>query len=156
MTTKADFTEDEWKTVLEAPPAAGLMVAAAQRGGSFRESFGIAKAYTEARKQHGESALLDEIAATKPAMDHTRHHSLDELRAATSSTSRMRWRVLDDQGQRRMRCSSTRSSWCRWQSESLPPTARASWGLSGERVSDAETAAINEIKTTLELPVDAA
>ena len=29
-------------------------------------------------------------------------------------------------------------------------------GLTGERVSDAETAAINEIKTTLELPVDAA
>ena len=68
MTTKADFTDDQWKTVLQAPSAAGLMVAAAQRGGTFRESFSIAKSYTEARKQHGQSALLDEITASKPEM----------------------------------------------------------------------------------------
>jgi hypothetical protein len=66
MTAKADFTEDEWKTILEAPPSAGLVVILSDRGGSVRETFSMAKAYTEARQQHGESELLDEIVAAKP------------------------------------------------------------------------------------------
>jgi hypothetical protein len=80
MTGKADFSEQEWKSVLEAPPSAGLIVLTAQRGGSFRETFAIAKSYAEARQQHGQSELLDEIASAKPAMDHTRYHSPEELR----------------------------------------------------------------------------
>jgi hypothetical protein len=80
MSTKADFTEEEWDLVLEAPPAAGLMVSTAQRGGMFREAFSIAKAYAEARGRHGESELLDEIVAAKPEIDRTRHHSLEELK----------------------------------------------------------------------------
>jgi hypothetical protein len=80
MTGKADFTPEEWKMVLEGPPSAGMMVVTAQRGGSIRETFAIAKAYVEARKQHGESELLDEIVAAKPEMDHTRYHSVEELR----------------------------------------------------------------------------
>jgi len=80
MTGKADFSEQEWKSVLEAPTSAGLIVMTAQRGGSFRETFAIAKSYAEARQQHGQSELLDEIASAKPAMDHTRYHSPDELR----------------------------------------------------------------------------
>ncbi len=80
MTGKADFTEQEWKSVLEAPPSAGLIVLTAQRGGTFRETLAIAKSYAEARQQHGQSELLDEIASAKPAMDHTRYHSPDELR----------------------------------------------------------------------------
>ena len=80
MTGKADFTEEEWKTVLEAPPSAGLLVIASDRGGSIRESFSMAKAYTEARKEHGDSQLLDEIVTAKPEMDHTRYHSPEELK----------------------------------------------------------------------------
>ena len=80
MTGKPDFSEEEWKLVLEGPPTAGVIVATAQRGGIFREPLAMAKAYTEARKQHGESQLLDEIAATKPEIDHTRYHSVEELK----------------------------------------------------------------------------
>jgi hypothetical protein len=80
MTTKSDFSADEWALVLEAPPSAGLIVVTAQRGGSFRESIALAKAYVEARKQHGESQLLDEIVAAKPERDHTRYHSPEELK----------------------------------------------------------------------------
>jgi hypothetical protein len=80
MTGKTGFTEDEWKLVLEGPPSAGMIVLTAQRGGSFRETFAIAKAYAEARQQHGQSELLDEIASAKPEVDHTRYSSADELR----------------------------------------------------------------------------
>ena len=80
MTGQADFTEEEWELVLEGPPAAGLIVVTAQKGGMFRESLAMAKAYGEAREQHGESQLLDEIVAAKPKVDHTRYHSVDELK----------------------------------------------------------------------------
>lgn len=82
MTGKADFTPEEWHTVLEGPPSAGLIVMTAQRGGTFRESFAMAKVYAEARQQHGASQLLDEITEARPERDHTRYHSPDELKAA--------------------------------------------------------------------------
>jgi hypothetical protein len=80
MTTKSDFTAEEWHVVLEAPPSAGLIVVTAQRGGSFREAIAMAKAYVGARQQHGVSELLDEIVAVKPERDHTHYHSPDELK----------------------------------------------------------------------------
>jgi hypothetical protein len=80
MTTKADFTPQEWELVLEGPPSAGMIVITAQRGGMLRETVSMAKAYVEARQQHGQSELLDEIVAVKPKLDHTRYHSLEELR----------------------------------------------------------------------------
>jgi hypothetical protein len=80
MTTKAAFSPEEWKVVLEGPPTAGMIVITAARGGMFRESIAMSKAYAEARAQHGESELLDEIVAAKPELDHTRYHSAEELR----------------------------------------------------------------------------
>ena len=80
MTSKADFTPEEWDTVLEGPPSAGVIVAMAQHGGTFRETFAIGKAYAEARQHHGESELLDEIVTAKPEVDHTRYHSFEELK----------------------------------------------------------------------------
>ena len=80
MTTKSDFSAEEWQLILEAPPSAGMIVVTAQRGGMFRETIAMAKAYAEARQQHGESELLDEIASAKPERDHTHYHSVDELR----------------------------------------------------------------------------
>jgi hypothetical protein len=69
MTGKADFSEQEWETVLEGPTSAGLIVSTAERGGTFRESFSMAKAWTEARGAAGASSLVDEIAQSKPKVD---------------------------------------------------------------------------------------
>jgi len=80
MTTKAAFSPEEWKVVLEGPPTAGMIVITAARGGMFRETVAMSKAYGEARAEHGDSELLDEIVAAKPQMDHTRYHSAEELR----------------------------------------------------------------------------
>ena len=80
MTTKTAFSAEEWKVVLEGPPTAGMIVVTAARGGMFRESIAMSKAYVEARAQHGESELLDEVVAAKPELDHTRYHSAGELR----------------------------------------------------------------------------
>lgn len=80
MTGKADFTEQEWETVLEGPTSAGLIVSTAQRGGSLRESFSLAKAYAEARTVAGASNLVDEIVQSKPKVDRARQGSAEELR----------------------------------------------------------------------------
>jgi hypothetical protein len=83
MTAKSDFTADEWETVLKGPPAAGLMIASAQRGGSFRESYSIAKAYTDARQEHGASQLLDDIVGEKPKMERPHVHSVEEIKQSS-------------------------------------------------------------------------
>jgi hypothetical protein len=80
MTSKDDFSVEEWRLILEAPPSAGMIVVTAQRGGSFRETIAMAKAYVEARQHHGQSELLDEIVAAKPERDHTHYHSAEELK----------------------------------------------------------------------------
>jgi hypothetical protein len=82
MTDKSDFTEQEWDTVLKGPPAAGTIAATAAKGGTFKESFAIAKSYAEARQQHGASELLDAIVSAKPEVEHHMYHSYDELKQA--------------------------------------------------------------------------
>lgn len=80
MTNKAAFSPEEWTMVLEGPPTAGMIVLTAAHGGTFRETIAMSKAYAEARAEHGESELLDEIVSAKPKIDHTRYHSPEELR----------------------------------------------------------------------------
>ena len=80
MTAKSDFTSEEWESVLEGPPAAALTIALAQRGGTFRESYSIAKTYTEARSEHGASQLLDDLVAEKPRLEQPHVKSADEVK----------------------------------------------------------------------------
>jgi hypothetical protein len=82
MSGKADFTPEQWQAISEAPVSAGMLVMTAQSGGMFRETWALAKAYSEARKQQGNSELLDELVSSKPARDHTRYHSTEEQREA--------------------------------------------------------------------------
>jgi hypothetical protein len=79
MTAKSDFTEEEWELVRDAPAVAGLIVITAGEGGTFRETFAMAKAYTEARKQRGASELLDELVSAGPKTG-PRYQSSDQLR----------------------------------------------------------------------------
>ena len=66
MTGKADFTEQEWELVREGPTAAGMYALMASTGGSFRETWALAKTYAEARQERGENELLDALVAEKP------------------------------------------------------------------------------------------
>ncbi|MEU4559537.1 hypothetical protein AB0F72_14225 [Actinoplanes sp. NPDC023936] len=80
MTTKAAFSDEEWRSVLEGPPSAGMIVVTAAAGGMFRETIAMSKAYAEARSLHGRSELLDEIVAARPKADHTMYRTPQELR----------------------------------------------------------------------------
>ena len=148
MTAKADFTEEEWKTILEAPPSAGLVVILSDRGGSIRETFSMAKAYTEARQQHGDSELLDEISAAKPEMDRSRagspeelkQHNLDNIRKAVSL---LKTKASDEEVEEYRK-------FVLGLAERVAEARKEGFlGLSGERVSDAERAAIGEVEAAL-------
>ena len=79
MTRHQVFTDEEWRTVLEGPPAAGMVVVTASSGGMFKETFAMSKAYAEARAGHGQSELLDEIVAARPKVDHPKAQSQQEF-----------------------------------------------------------------------------
>ena len=52
-----------------APALAGVMVALADRGGSFRESLALGKAYAAAKRDGSSSELLKELVASPPSLD---------------------------------------------------------------------------------------
>jgi hypothetical protein len=148
VTGKADFTEEEWKTVLEAPPSAGLIVILSDRGGSIRETFSMAKSYADARQKHGESELLDEIVSAKPETDRSRagspeelkQHNLDNIRQAVAV---LKTKASDEEVEEYKK-------FIVGLAEHVAEARKEGFlGLSGERVSDAERAAIGEIEGAL-------
>ena len=146
MSSKADFSEQEWKVVLEGPPAAGMIVATAQHGGTFREAFAIGKAYVDARKEHGASELLDEIVSARPEIDRTRYnspqelkdHGLQHLRDAVELLER---KATPDEVEEFRRFVLT-----------LADKVASAHREDGAQVSEAESAAIEEIKAALGSP----
>jgi hypothetical protein len=148
MTGKSDFTEDEWKQVLEAPPSAGLIVIASDRGGSVRESFSMAKAYTEARKEHGESELLDEVVNAKPEMDRTRYHLPEELKEASLGHIRDAVALLEEKATPE-ELEEYKKFIVNLANRVAEARKEGFMGLSGERVSEDERSAVAEIEAAL-------
>ena len=146
MTGKADFTAEEWQTVLLGPPTAGLIVITAQRGGTLRETLALTRSYVEARKQHGESELLDEIVSAKPALDHTRYHSAEELKDAGLRHLRAAVELLAAKA-----TTAEVDAYKRFVVDLAGNVANAH-REHGTNVSDAEQAALDEITTALATP----
>jgi hypothetical protein len=90
MTAKADFTEEEWELLREGPATAGMIVLLSSGGGSFRETWALAKTFAEARERQGESQLLDELLDEKPdvprfgSADEADREGLERLRRAVA------------------------------------------------------------------------
>jgi hypothetical protein len=148
MSGKADFSAEEWEVVLKGPPSAGMIVITAQRGGTFRETFSMAKAYAEARSRHGDSELLDEIASTKPEIDHTRYHSPEELKEHGLQHLREAVELLERKAAPQ-EVEEYRRFVLTLASRVAEARKEGPLGLSGERVSEAERAAVAEIAETL-------
>jgi hypothetical protein len=143
MTNKASFSPEEWKVVLEGPPAAGLIVITAAHGGTFRETFAMSKAYSEARAEHGESELLDEIVSAKPKADHTRYHSAEELRDSGLGHLRDAMALLESKA-----TAEEREDYRRFVI-TLANKVAAAHQEHGQSVSPAEAAAIQQITEAL-------
>lgn len=143
MTTKDTFTEEEWETIREAPVSAGMIVVTAQKGGTFRETFAMAKAYAEARQQHGASELVDALVGEKPARDHSHYHSYDELKQAGLQHVRDAIALLEQKA-----TPDDVAAYKQFVTSVADRVAHAH-REHGEEVSDAERAALDEIATAL-------
>lgn len=151
MTAKSDFTPEEWETVIEGPTAAGLMIAASQRGGTFRESYSIAKAYADARREHGASQLLDDIVGEKPKVERPHVHSVDELKQQSLEHLRQGLALVQQKG--------TPEDADQYKQFVVGLAARVAeahregfLGFSGDRVSDAERQAVSDVADALGVP----
>jgi hypothetical protein len=144
MTSKSDFTTEEWELILEAPPSAGMIVVTAQRGGTFRETVAMAKAYVAARQQHGKSELLDAIVAAKPERDHTHYHSFEELKQHGLEHLRNSVLLLDK------KATPEEVDEYRRFIITLSHQVAAAHREHGQEVSEAEQAAINDITEALQ------
>ena len=144
MTGKADFTDEEWMLLREAPTSAGMLVIQSDRGGAIRETFSMAKAYTDARKEHGASQLLDDIVSEKPEMDRTRVASKEELRSnllqhIRDAVALLAGKATPEELEEYRRFVTTVA-------DRVAEARREGFmGLSGERVSDEERQAIAQV-----------
>jgi hypothetical protein len=148
VTGKADFSEQEWKEILEGPTSAGLLVIASDRGGSIRETFSMARAYADARQQHGESELLDDLVASKPEIDRTRVRSPEELKENSLRNIREAMGILHAKASEE-EVAEYRKFILNLAERVAEARKEGFLGLSGERVSDAERSAIAEIEAAL-------
>jgi hypothetical protein len=149
MTAKADFTPEEWELVLEGPPSAAMIVITAGRGGTLRETLTMAKTYAQARQMHGQSELLDEIVSAKPEIDHTRHHSFEELKQSGLGHLRDAVALLEDKA-----TPQELDDYRRFVVNLAENVANAhrEGGREQAAVSDSEQAAITEIEQALGAP----
>lgn len=93
MATKADFSEDEWKTMQKGVTGAGMLVSVSDR--DFTDTFGEASAlakYLRRQRDEGTSELIKELAHAKgpgfgltDSPQEVETETLDALRAAAAT-----------------------------------------------------------------------
>jgi hypothetical protein len=149
MTRKADFNAEEWERVARGPVLAGLRVIAADRGGTLRESMSMGRVYAEARAQHGESELLDEIVASPPQLDPRQLGSPETLQSTTLDGLAEAVRILEATA-----TPEEVDGYRRFVLGLAERVARAHkeggvLGIGGKEISDEEQRALDEIVATL-------
>jgi hypothetical protein len=92
VTSKADFTEQEWETLQKAVTGAGLLVSVSDRGffDTFKEAGALAKHLNEARQGH-ESELVRELSGMRgtgfgltSSPDEVERETLEALRSSVA------------------------------------------------------------------------
>jgi hypothetical protein len=149
MTKKADFNAEEWSTVVEGPVLAGMRVVTADRGGTIRESLAMGQVYTQARQQHGESELLDDLVSSPPAIDRQRVGAAGDLSKVSAERLREALEVLEQKAS-----PEEIEAYKRFVVNVADAAAKAHKeggfiGIGGKQVSESEQAALDEIKATL-------
>ncbi len=138
MSTKADFNAEEWSKLVEAPLLAGMRVSGASGGGKIREAMAVAKVYAAARKEPGDSALLDEIVASPPGITEAAPGDLGEALRVVDEKS-----PEDADAYRKFIVAVARAA-------AEAHEEGGFIGIGGRKISDEEAAALNEIQAVLD------
>jgi hypothetical protein len=153
MTRKADFNAEEWSTIVNGPLYAGMRVINAERGGTLRETLALGQVYQEARQQHGESELLNELVKSPPAIDPDRvREAGGDLGAVTAQQLREALRILQVKATSEEVDAYKRFVMIVAQTVASAHKEGGFLGLGGKEVSDAENAALDEISSSMGPP----
>ena len=146
MTTKAAFNAEDWSVVTNAPFLTAMLVIAADRGGTVRESMAISRAYAAARQEQDGGELLQAVLSTPPAIDPaTAPRTPEDLRREAPATLRRAVGILE-----RDATEDEVVAYKRFVFSLADTVARAHreggfLGLGGTEVSEHEQAALDEI-----------
>ena len=163
MAKKADFTLEEWQLILSLPQVASLYVALASPSGPIglvQEMMASTKGILEAFKASSGNELIDAVAADirekaekrerlepplKPSNDP------NEMKAQCLQACREVAALLSQ------KAAADAQQYKQWVYQSALNSANAAkeggvFGIGGERVSEAETAALKEIAMALDIP----
>jgi hypothetical protein len=153
MTRKADFNAEEWSTIVNGPLYAGMRVINAERGGTLRETLALGQVYQEARQQHGESELLNELVKSPPAIDPERvREAGGNLGAVTAQQLREAIRILQAKATSEEVDAYKRFVMTVAQTVASAHKEGGFLGIGGREVSDAENEALDEISSSLGPP----
>lgn len=150
MTTKADFNAEEWAQVQQAPAIAGLLVIAADRGGTIRESVSMGRAYSEARREHGRGDLLGELVSAAPQLDAKQFSSADDLSTRAPQLLSEAVATVEGKGASAAEVEDFKR-FCLSVAEHAATATKSGGvlGIGGKRISEAESAALDRIASTL-------
>lgn len=161
MATKADFTPDEWKTLIESPLIAGFAISAADPSGLFgllAEGLASAKALVEAKTKAG-NALIEAVVGelmTPEGRDSAR--SSVKALAAGASPGDLKTRALAELKKTAAaldaKAPADAHAFKTWLEHIAQLVAEAGseggfLGFGGVKVSEAEKATLAEISSTL-------
>jgi hypothetical protein len=153
VTTKADFNAEDWSTVVDGPLYAGLRVISAARGGTVRESLAMGHVYQDARAQHGSSELLDELVKSPPSIDPQRlQQAGGDLSAVTTDHLRNAMSILESKATPEEADAYKTFVMRVAQAVAGAHKEGGFLGIGGQRISDAEEQALDEISHALGAP----
>jgi len=152
MTAKAEFNAEEWSVIVGAPLLTAMLVIAADKGGSVRETMAVSRAYKTAREGH-DGELLSALLATPPALDSaSRPRTPEDLRRQAPATLREAVSILERAG-----TEDEVIEYKRFVFSLADTVARAHreggfLGVGGTEVSEHEQAALDEIAAIFDEP----
>jgi hypothetical protein len=128
---------------------AGLRVVGAGRGGTIRESLAVAKVYTAARQQQGESELLDELVAAPPSVDAQQVRQGGDISTLSDQRLRDALRILGEKATPEEVEAYKEFVLKVGQAAAEAHKEGGFIGIGGKPVSDEEQAALDDIRATL-------
>jgi phosphate uptake regulator len=162
MAKKADFTLEEWQTILSLPQVAGLYLALASPSGPLglaQEMIASTKGITEALKATSGNELIDAVAADIREKAEKREKLEPPLKPG-NDLNKMKAECLqafrDVAALLSQKAPADAERYKQWVYQAAQNSANAAreggvFGIGGERVSEAEAAALKDIAAALEL-----
>jgi hypothetical protein len=162
MTTKADFTEEEWARLERAPLVAGMAISLADPGGpieAVKESLAAIRTLTEPASSGAGVELVDEVAKSVSEKTKARKNPLADFkpRGATASQE-----ILDELGAVNQLVTEKATpeeaaAFREWLLEAARRSAEAAkeggfMGFKAERVSEGEQRMLDKLGEVLEAP----